>query len=95
MNISDIKQKISPILADFGVKSASVFGSVSRGDDKPESDVDLLVSFHKPLGLFLYMKLINTLELVLGRRVDVVTDKSLNKHIKPYIEQDLKIIYEG
>lgn len=95
MNINDIKQRITPVLGSFGVKSAAIFGSFSRGGENPESDVDLLVSFHKPMGMFLYMKLINTLESVLGRRVDVVTENSLNKHVKPYIMSDLKIIYES
>ena len=43
MSIVEIKEKISPVLRAYGIKKASVFGSVSRGEDHPDSDVDLLI----------------------------------------------------
>lgn len=55
MNISELQKQISPILQTYGVKRAAVFGSVSRGEDKPDSDVDLLVKLGKPMGMFMYM----------------------------------------
>jgi predicted nucleotidyltransferase len=94
MDISDIQKKATPILKNFGIQYAAIFGSVSRGDDNAKSDIDLLVRLGKPMGLFSYMKFIRTLEESLGRDVDVVTEKSLNKFIKPYVTQDLKTIYE-
>lgn len=94
MNISEIKNKISPILKGYGVKNASVFGSVSRGDDKPKSDIDIMISLGKPMGMFTYMKLIKELEDELGRKVDLVTENSINKFVRPFIQSDLKTIYE-
>jgi predicted nucleotidyltransferase len=94
MVISDIKKKISPILSTYGVKKASLFGSVARGDDTQKSDVDILIKLGKPMGLLSYIGLNNKLEKVLHRKVDMVTESSLNKFIKPYILSDLKIIYE-
>ena len=44
MNVLDIQNKISPVLKEYGVKRAAVFGSVSRGDDGPRSDIDIMVS---------------------------------------------------
>ncbi|MDE1988795.1 MAG: nucleotidyltransferase domain-containing protein, partial [Patescibacteria group bacterium] len=52
MNVLEMKNKISPVLKKYGIKRAAVFGSVSRGDDSPKSDVDIMVSLGKPMGMF-------------------------------------------
>jgi len=95
MIISEIREKISPILRAYGIKKASVFGSVSRGDDRPDSDVDLLVELGPgPMGMFKYMELIEKLEEGLGKKVDLVTEGNIIKYFEPYIRSDLKKIYE-
>jgi len=95
VNILEIQNKISPVLKEYGVKRASVFGSVSRGEDSPKSDVDIMISLGKPMGMFAYMNLIRKIEDRLGRKVDLVTENSINKFVRPYIQSDLKTIYEG
>ena len=95
MNILEIQNKISPVLKEYGVKRASVFGSVSRGEDSPKSDVDIMVSLGKPMGMFAYMNLIREIENKLDRKIDLVTENSINKFVRPYIQSDLKTIYEG
>lgn len=82
-------------MKEYGIKHASVFGSVSRGDDTPTSDVDILVEIGKPMGVYTYVELAGKLEEILGRKVDLVTESSLNKFIKPYVLPELKTIYEG
>jgi len=95
VQISEIKEKISPVLSKYGVKRASVFGSVSRGEDSPDSDVDLLIELgDEPMGLFKYSRLIEELETSLGKKVDVVTNNSINKFLKPYILPELRTVYE-
>ena len=94
MNIANIQKKISPVLSEYGITYAGVFGSVARGEDRPESDIDILVRLKKPLGMFAYMALIRRIETSLGRKVDLVTDRSLNKHVRPYVMRELKTIYE-
>jgi predicted nucleotidyltransferase len=96
MSISEIKEKITPILAAYGIKKASIFGSFSRGEERPDSDVDLLVELGPgPMDIFEYMQFKEDLEKKLGKDVDVVTNRSLSEHLKPYILPDLKSIYEG
>jgi hypothetical protein len=95
MTIEEIKQKTTPVFHEYGVSYAAVFGSVARGEDTPESDVDILVRLGRPMGMVGYMELIENLEKSLQRKVDVVTEQSLNKHVQPYIERDLATIYEG
>lgn len=69
----------------FGVKAASLFGSVVRDEAKPLSDVDLMVEFHpgQPGGLFRYVELKHALEGLLGRPVDLIT----KGHIKPRLKR--------
>ena len=95
MSIEEIQKKIHPVLKSYGITYAGIFGSVSRGEDRPDSDVDILVKLGKPMGMFSYMKLIKAIEDILDRRVDLVTEQSLNKFVKPYIMPELKTIYEG
>ena len=95
MQISEVKEKITPILREYGVKKASVFGSISRGDNRPDSDVDLLVELGSaPMGLIKFIGLKHKLEDSLEKDVDLVTQGNLNKHMEPYIKPELKTIYE-
>jgi len=95
VNVLEIQNKISPVLKEYGVKRASVFGSVARGEDSPKSDIDIMISLGKPMGMFAYMGLIREIETRLERKVDLVTENSINKFVRPYIQSDLKTIYEG
>ena len=77
------------------IKKAFLFGSRVRNEAREESDFDILVELDrsKPIGLrFLRMRL--DLEQILHHKVDLVTDFSLNRHIRPYILKDLQLIYE-
>lgn len=94
MTVEEIKQKAIPILEQHGVAYAGVFGSVARGDDNPQSDVDILVRLGRPMGMVEYMDLIHSLEEILQKKVDLVTDQSLNKRVRPYVTPDLTTIYE-
>ncbi len=72
-------------LADFGVHSLSIFGSVARGEEAPESDVDILVEFEKPIGLFGFVRLQRYLQELLGRGVDLVTPDALKDALRERI----------
>ncbi len=94
MSVKDLQNKLAPIFRHHGVKRAAVFGSVARGDDRPESDVDVMIKLGKPMGLVGFVGLVNEMEETLGRKVDLVTEGGVNKFIKPHILPDLKTIYE-
>ncbi|ACZ39782.1 nucleotidyltransferase family protein [Sphaerobacter thermophilus] len=66
----------------FGVRSLSLFGSVARDEAGPESDIDLLVEFDRPTGLFGLIRLKNFLSELLGRPVDLVTPDGLSDHVR-------------
>ena len=94
MTIDEIKEKAIPILRQHGVAYAAVFGSAARGEDRNDSDVDMLVRLGRPTGMIEYMRLIEGLENGLQKKVDLVTEQSLNKHVRSYVLADLKTIYE-
>ena len=77
-----------------GVTYAAVFGSLARGEDHPQSDIDILVRLGRPTGIIGYMQLVQNLEEILQKKVDLVTEQGLNEHVRPYVLPDLKIIYE-
>jgi predicted nucleotidyltransferase len=72
-------------LEGFGVKMLSIFGSIARGEDSPNSDVDILVEFSMPVGLFEFIRLKNYLETILGRPVDLVTPDALKAKLRDAI----------
>ena len=66
-----------PILvARYGVKRVGVFGSFAKGTPTESSDIDLLIEFERPLGLQ-FVDLVEYLEHILGRRVDVLTPEGV------------------
>ena len=77
----DIKQR-------FAVKRLALFGSAARDEMRQESDVDVLVDFNGPATFDGYMDLKFYLEALLGRRVDLVTEKGLRKEIRPNVERE-------
>jgi predicted nucleotidyltransferase len=72
-------------LKKYGIHSLSIFGSVARGEARKNSDVDILVDFEKPVGLFEYARLKIYLEGLLGREVDLVTPEALRKELREEI----------
>ncbi len=66
------RSEISAAAAAVGASNVRVFGSVARGEDTPESDIDLLVDFPAgELGLFPLLQLADAVEQIVGRPVDV------------------------
>ena len=69
-------------LRSLGVRSLDLFGSIARGDARPESDVDLLVEFQEVPGLIGFLRLRDRLQEILGRPVDLVTRSGLRPRIR-------------
>ena len=92
MGRDDVVQRIraeQDQLDQLGVASLHLFGSLARDEAGAASDVDLLVSFEGPATFDQYMDLKLFLEDLLGRRVDLVTDRGLRPELRPYVEREL------
>lgn len=88
MRLDEVMTRLSdqlPSLQRFGVVSLSVFGSFARGEADRESDIDLLVEFSQPIGLFDFVRLRDHLEALLGRPVDLVTPDALHPALRDSI----------
>ena len=85
MTIPEIKNKILPILKKYGVKKASLFGSVVREEQTERSDIDLLVELPETASLLELASLKLDLEEILQRKVDVLTFDSLHPLLKDRI----------
>jgi predicted nucleotidyltransferase len=94
VTVEEIKEKTAPVFQRHGVSYAALFGSAARGEDRPDSDVDILVRLGRPTGMVAYIQLIENLEESLHKPVDLVTEQSLNPRLQPYITRDLTVIYE-
>jgi len=71
MNIDEIKEKIIPILKQYGVTKAGIFGSVVRGEATESSDIDILVEIESDMSLLDFVGLKLDLEEALGKKVDL------------------------
>lgn len=72
----------------LGVKSLAVFGSVSRDQAGPDSDVDILVAFENSPSFDKFMDLKFFLEDLLKRKVDLVTEAALKPRMKPVVKRE-------
>lgn len=93
-NLDYLRNKILPVLQPYGIERVALFGSVVRGEEVPESDVDILVTFIKPIGLFKWVELEEELSKHLGRKADLVSARALKPRIRPRVEAEMVVIYE-
>ena len=76
-----LRAQLPRLQEEFQVESLGVFGSYARREAGPESDLDLLVSFHRPIGLLRFMALEERLSDLVGVPVDLVTRKALKPRL--------------
>ncbi len=83
-----VKSKRADILeiaTRHGARNVRLFGSVARGEARPDSDIDVLVEFESGRTLLDRIGMIQDLEDLLGRKVDVVTEKALHRYIRQQV----------
>jgi uncharacterized protein len=83
--VSALLKRHQTDLHQRGVKSLAVFGSLARDEATPASDIDVLVEFDRPVGLFDFIRLKLYLEELTGRRVDLVTPDALRPAMRAEI----------
>lgn len=88
------QQQIINTLSKFEPRKIGIFGSYARGEESTDSDLDILVDFKKNVNLLDLVGLEQELSELLGVKVDLVTERSVNPRLKDYIQQDLRLILE-
>jgi len=95
MTKSETIKIIRTYLVQYPIQRVSLFGSFARGEAKENSDIDILVTFKEPVDLFTFVRMNRELSEKLGRKVDLVTEKSLHASFRISVANDLQIIAEA
>lgn len=83
------KDAINAACRQYGARRIRVFGSVARGEERPDSDIDFLVDFPRGYDLFAQrLALAERLVEITGRQLDVIPEHELNRHIRARVLQE-------
>ena len=93
---AEMVNRLRVCLATLPIEKAWLFGSYSRGEENPESDIDLLVRFDEDarISLFKYAAIILSLEAEMGKKIDLVQEGSLLPFAAKTADEDKILIYE-
>jgi len=81
-------ERIKAIAESYHAQNIRVFGSVARGEERSDSDIDFLVDFLPGSTLLDQIGFMNALSTLLGRKVDVVSERALNKYLRQSVLQE-------
>jgi predicted nucleotidyltransferase len=86
----EILRRSEPALRARGVRRAALFGSVARGDNRPNSDIDIMIEIdpEAPVGVFEYISLKEYIAELFEGSVDVVSREGLKRYVRPAATAD-------
>ena len=93
----DDQQQLARIARKHHIAYLAIFGSYARGDERPESDVDLYVRFGRDVGLFEMLGIKHEMEDALGRSVDLIAEELVEPYsfVRASMARDLTVVYES
>jgi predicted nucleotidyltransferase len=89
------KNIIIEAIMPFHPVKIGIFGSTARSESTENSDIDILYQLKEAVGLFSLVRMKDDLEQKLNKKVDLVSEKYIHPTLKPYVMNDLKIIYSN
>ena len=92
--LRDLSAAVAPIAASYGVERLYLFGSRARGDARPDSDYDFMITKGKVRTLFLHAALCQALEDALHASVDLITDTSSDQALIERARKDAVLLYD-
>lgn len=93
MKREEVYKKIAQELRNLGATKIAVFGSYARGEEKPNSDIDVLVEFSNRKSLLELVRIERELSETLGIKVDLLTEKSISPYLIDSIKEEMEVIY--
>ena len=94
MSAEEIESRLTPLLERYGIRRAGILGSYARGQQRPDSDLDLLVEFRYPMSLLTLVRIERELSEALGIKVDLLTEQAISPYLIDRIRSELKVIYQ-
>jgi predicted nucleotidyltransferase len=88
-----ILKKIAQALKEQGATKVAIFGSYAREEERPESDIDVIVEFSEKKSLLELVKIERELSETLGIKVDLLTEKSISPYLIDTVRQQMEVIY--
>jgi predicted nucleotidyltransferase len=88
-----VRETILSILRKYGATKIAIFGSYARGEERADSDIDILVRFDSPKSLFQLVRIEDELKEALQRPVDLITEKSISPYLSDPIHHDEVVIF--
>lgn len=91
------RDKLATLCRKHGIRKLSLFGSVLRGEDGPDSDVDLLVEFEpgRVVGYFEVAEAEFDFEALFGRKADIRTERDLSRHFRDRVVAEASALFEA
>jgi uncharacterized protein len=87
-------QRLAELCKDTGIRRLRMFGSAARGDDRPDSDVDLIADFSSSVGYFELISAEDRLSRFFGRPVDLLTEAALSPYIRDSVLAQALVVYD-
>jgi predicted nucleotidyltransferase len=94
MSREEIETALVSILSKYGVQKIGLFGSYARGEERTDSDLDVLVEFEKRKSLLTLVRIERELSEHIGVKVDLLTEQAISPYMVERIKADLKVIYQ-
>lgn len=86
--------RLAQLCRRHGVKRLRVYGSVARGEERPDSDIDLIAAFREPTGFFGLIRCEDELSEFFGRPVDLVTEPGLSPYLRDSILSSASTLFD-
>ncbi len=93
LNKEELFEKIAQVLKNKGARKIAIFGSYARNEQKPGSDIDVIVEFSGRKSLLELVRIERELSEILGIRVDLLTEKSISPYLIDSIKKEMESIY--
>lgn len=89
------RDRLAELCRNNGIERLRMFGSAARGEEGPESDVDLLVDFSRPVGFFELLRAEDELAALFHRPVDLMTEGSISRFMRDQVVESAQVIFDA
>ena len=89
------RDRLADLCRRYGATRLRLFGSAVRGEERPDSDVDIIVDFERPVGFLELIRFENALSEFFGRSVDLVTEPGLSPFIRDSVLASASVIFDA